>query len=111
MSKTVLHLFHADPAAMQTVPALAKRIHDSGAGELEVFVFGPAEQKLASTDAADFNALIDKLVADGVAVTACIGLAQQMQADEALHARGLKLESAAVAFPRYAREGATVISF
>ncbi len=111
MSKTVLHLFHADPASMKTVPALAERIHDSGAGELEVFIFGPAEQQLTSPDAPEFNSMVDGLVSGGVAVSTCIGVAQQMQADEALRGRGLKLESAAVAFPRFAAEGATVFSF
>jgi hypothetical protein len=111
MSKTVLHLFHADPASMKTVPALAERIHASGKASLEVYVFGPAEQMLANPDQADFNSMIDKLVADDVPVTTCIGIAQQIGAEEAFRARKLTLESAAIAFPRFADEGATVISF
>ncbi len=111
MSKTVLHLFHADPASMKTVPALAERIHASGNSSLEVYVFGPAEQMLTRPDQVEFNTMIDKVVADGVPVTACIGIAQQIGAEEAFRARKLNLESAAVAFPRFADEGATVISF
>jgi len=83
MSKTVLHLFHADPASMKTVPALAERIHGSGEASLEVYVFGPAQQMLANSVQAEFNAMIDKLVADGVSVTTCIGIAQQIGAEEA----------------------------
>lgn len=47
MPKTVLHLFHADLASLQTVPALAERILSAPSGELEVYVFGPAERMLA----------------------------------------------------------------
>ena len=111
MSKTVLHLFHADPASMQTVPALADRIHATPDAALEVYLFGPAEQMLADPDKTDFNAQIDALVAAGVRVTTCIGIAQQIGAEDAFRARGLALESAATAFPRFAAEGATVISF
>lgn len=111
MAKTVLHLFHADPASMKTVPALAARIHGAGAAALEVYVFGPAEQMLAKPDQAEFNGMIDDLVASGVAVTTCIGIAQQIGAEDAFRARKLNLESAAIAFPRFAAEGASVISF
>jgi hypothetical protein len=58
-----------------------------------------------------FNALIDRLVKADARVVACIGLAQQAGAEAALRSRGIALESAAVAFPRYAAEGATVITF
>ena len=111
MPKTVLHLFHADPASMQTVPALAERIRNTPGAALEVYVFGPAEQMLANPDQADFNAKIDALVTAGVQVTTCIGIAQQIGAEAAFRARNLALESAAVAFPRFTTEGATVISF
>jgi len=47
----------------------------------------------------------------GVRVTTCIGIAQKMGAEAAFAARGLALESAATAFPRFAAEGATVMSF
>ncbi|MDZ7812945.1 MAG: hypothetical protein U5L74_07445 [Ideonella sp.] len=39
------------------------------------------------------------------------GLAQKAGAEAAFKARGLALESAATAFPRFATEGATVITF
>ena len=114
MSKLVLHLFHNDPAAMATVPALAERIHQ-GVGEnrpeLEVYVFGPAEGVLSAGDRAEFNTRIDALIELGVRVTTCIGLAQQAGAEAAFRARGMALESAAVAFPRFAVEAATVITF
>lgn len=111
MPKTVLHLFHADTATLQTVPALADRIRSTPGNALEVYVFGPAERMLADPDKAEFNAQIDVLVKAGVRVTTCIGIAQQIGAEAAFRARDLALESAAVAFPRFAVEGATVISF
>jgi len=111
MPKTVLHLFHADPASMQTVPALAERIRNTPGAALEVYVFGPAEKMLANPEQSDFNTQIDALVTAGVEVTTCIGIAPQIGAEAAFRARNLALESAAVAFPRFAAEGATVISF
>lgn len=114
MPKLVLHLFHSDPAALSTVPKMAERLHLAGAQSgpaLEVFVFGPAEAALSAPDHAEFNAQIDGLVRLGVRVTTCIGLAQQAGAEAAFRARGLILESAAVAFPRFATETATVITF
>ena len=114
MSKLVLHLFHNDPAALATVPAMAERLHqatDAARPALEVYVFGPAEGALSAPDRAEFNTRIDGLVKLGVRVTTCIGLAQQAGAEAAFRARGLVLESAAVAFPRFAAEAATVITF
>ena len=112
MSKLVLHIFHADPAALATVPALAERIHGAPQGSaLEVYLFGPAEQALANPEAKTFNDQIDALVKSGGRVTTCFGIAQKMGAEAAFTARGLALESAAIAFPRFAAEGATVISF
>ena len=116
MSKLVLHIFHADPAALATVPALAERIHGAPqTSALEVYLFGPAEQALATPEATPearaFNDQIDGLVKAGVRVTTCIGIAQKMGAEAAFAARGLALESAATAFPRFAAEGATVMSF
>lgn len=112
MSKLVLHLFHADPASLTTVPALADRIHGvPQSAEIEVYLFGPAEQALGNPEAKAFNDQIDGLVKAGVRVTTCIGIAQKMGAEAAFAARGLGLESAAIAFPRFATEGATVISF
>lgn len=111
MHKTVLHLFHADPAALQTVPALAERIGSNPETTLEVYVFGPAERMLAEVEQVEFNIQIDALVTTGVQVTTCIGIAQQIGAEVSFRARKLTLESAAEAFPRFAAEGATVISF
>ena len=114
MSKLVLHLFRNDPAALSTVPALAERMQQAGGADrpaFEVYVFGPAEAALSATDRAEFNTRIDGLVKLGVRVTTCIGLAQQAGAEAAFRARGLVLESAAVAFPRFAAEAATVITF
>jgi hypothetical protein len=112
MSKLVLHIFHADPASLATVPALAERIHGARQpSSLEVYLFGPAEQALANPEAKAFNDQIDGLAKSGVRVTTCIGIAQKMGAEAAFTARGLALESAATAFPRFAAEGATVMSF
>lgn len=112
MAKLVLHLFHADPASLATGPALAERIHSASSnGTLELYLFGPAEKTLADPDQPAFNNQIDALVKAGVRVTTCVGIAQQIGAEAALRARNLALESAATAFPRFAAEGATVISF
>lgn len=111
MPKTVPNLFHADPASLQTVPSLAERIRATPGATLEVYIFGPAERMLANPEQTEFDAQIDALVKAGVTVTTCIGIAQQIGAEAAFRARNLALESAAVAFPRFATEGATVISF
>lgn len=114
MSKLVLHLFHDDAPSLSTVAALAERMHQTPGGSaaaLEVYVFGPAEAVLAAPDRTEFNAQIDNLVKQGVRVTTCIGLAQKFGAEAAFRARGIALESAALAFPRFAAEAATVISF
>lgn len=114
MSKLVQHLFHNDPAALATVPTLAERMQqaaDANRPALEVYIFGPAEGALSAADRAEFNLRIDGLVKLGVRVTTCIGLAQQAGAEAAFRARGLALESAALAVPRFAAEGATVITF
>ena len=112
MSKLVLHIFHADPASLATVPALAERIHGAPqTSALEVYLFGPAEQALANPEAKAFNDQINGLVKAGVRVTTCIGIAQKIGAEAAFAARGLGLESAATAFPRFAAEGAAIVSF
>lgn len=114
MFSLVVHLFRNDPAALSAVPALAERLQQAAGPKrptFEVYVFGPAEGALSAPDCAEFNARIDGLVKLGVRVTTCIGLAQQAGAEAAFRARGLGLESAAVAFPRFAAEDATVITF
>lgn len=113
-AKLVLHLFNSNPAALATVPSLADRLRqnpDADQKPFEVYAFGPAEAALSSADQAAFNAQIDALVRQGVKVTTCIGLAQKAGVEDAFKARGLALESAAAAFPRFAAEGATVITF
>lgn len=114
MSKLVLHMFHDDASSLSTVPALVERMQQSKPGngtDLEVYVFGPAEAALADSKRNELNAQIDNLLKLGVRVTACIGLAQKFGAEKAFRTRGIALESAALAFPRFANEGATVITF
>jgi hypothetical protein len=67
--------------------------------------------RISQSEKRSFNAQIDSLVQQGVRVTTCIGLAQKFGAETAFRARGITLESAALAFPRFAAEAATVISF
>lgn len=114
MPKLVLHMFHDDGGSLTTVPALVERMQQSKSGnetDLEVYIFGPAEAVLADINRKEFNAQIDNLLKLRARVTACIGLAQKFGAEEAFRARGIVLESAALAFPRFAAEGATVITF
>ena len=117
MSKLVLHLFHDDVPSLSTTPALAERMNqapDGSATALELHIFGPAEGALVNPDQPErkaFNAQIDSLVQQGIRATTCIGLAQKFGAEAAFRARGITLESAALAFPRFAAEAATVISF
>jgi hypothetical protein len=114
MAKLVLHIFHGDPASLATGVALAERLQQApqpGRVAFEVYLFGPAEGALSACGQSAFNAGIDRLVKADARVVACIGLAQQAGAEAALRSRGIALESAAVAFPRYAAEGATVITF
>jgi hypothetical protein len=98
MPKTVLHLFHADPASSETV-------------ELEVYVFGPAERMVADVGQAELNPQIDALVKAGGRVMTCIGIAQQNGAEDAFRNRNFALKSAAIAFPKFASEQACVINF
>ena len=114
MPKLVLHMFHDDASSLSTVPALVERMQQSKTGvgaDLEVYVFGPAEAVLADANRSEFNAQIDNLLKLGVRVTACIGLAQKFGAEATFRMRKIALESAALAFPRFAAEGATVITF
>lgn len=114
MAKLVLHIFHNDSASLMTGASLAERLHQTPESDrvpLEVYLFGPAEAALSAPEQSQFNARIDSLLRAGVRVVACIGLAQQAGVEETLRGRGILLESAAVAFPRYAAEAATVITF
>ena len=117
MSKLVLHLFHDDAASLSPAPALAEHMHqapDGSATALELYIFGPAEGALATPDQLErkeFNAQFDSLLKQGIRVTTCIGLAYKFGAEAAFRARGITIESVALAFPRFAAEAATVISF
>lgn len=114
MSKLVLHMFHDDASSLSTMPALVERMQQSkpvNGTDLEVYVFGPAEAVLADSKRAEFNSRIDSLLKFGVRVTACIGLAQKFGAEASFRTRGIALEFAALAFPRFAAKGATVITF
>jgi hypothetical protein len=114
MAKLVLHMFHDDASSLSTAPALVERMQQSKTGpgaDLEVYVFGPAEAVLADSKRNEFNAQIDNLLKLGGRVTAGIGLAQKFGAEASFHGRGIALESAAIAFPRFAAEGTTVITF
>lgn len=77
----------------------------------EVCIFGPAEGALSAAGRAGRHARIHALARPGVCVTASFGLTQQAGAEAAFRALPLGLDSAAVAFARFAAEGATVISF
>ncbi|MFN7223054.1 MAG: hypothetical protein ACK4MS_03430 [Paracoccaceae bacterium] len=87
------------------------RIRATPGATLDLYIFGPAERMLANPEQTEFHAQTDTLVTAGVTVTTCIGIAQQIGADVAFRARNLGLESAAIAFPRFANEGAIMISF
>jgi hypothetical protein len=118
LAKTVIHLFHADDDSLSTGSHVAERIRqvagDQGV-ELEVFCFGPAQAALGAPDdspiRAEYNEQIDKLTAAGVAVGACLNAARSADTENALTARGIRLQFARDAFVRYALEGATVITF
>lgn len=85
MPKTVLHLFHADPAAIQAVPALADRIRSTPDATLDVHIFGPTERMLANPDQTDFNARIDALVICAIA----LGSSQPIKGAPSRRAPGL----------------------
>ena len=106
--------YSTTPNSLSTVPALVERMQQSKAGavgDLEVYVFGPAEGALADPKRLEFNAQIDNLLRLGARVTACIGLAQKFGSESAFRARGIAPEAAALAVPRFAIEQATVITF
>lgn len=114
MAKLVFHLFHDDAGSLSTVPARVKRMvkaEPRSGVDLEVYIFGSAEAALANAEHVEFNAQVDSLIKLGASVSACIGLAQKFSVEEAFRSRGIALESAATAFPRFAIEGATVITF
>jgi hypothetical protein len=114
MRKTVIHIFHADHASLTTGAHVAERIHQVAAArgiQVEVYVFGPAEQALLDADATEFNTHIDALVGHGVQVTTCLSTADALGAADRFAKRGIQAEFAREAFTRYTTESATVISF
>lgn len=118
MSKTVIHLFHADDSSLSAGSHVAERIRQVAADrdlELEVFCFGPAQGALtAESDdpvRTEYKAQIEALVAAGVPVGACLNAATADGTAETLTARGLTLQYARDAFVRYSLESATVITF
>lgn len=118
MAKVVIHLFHGDPASLAAGSHVAERIRQVAAEqllELEVFCFGPAQDALGVQpgDAAgtEYNRQIDELTAAGVPVGVCLNAAQAAGTELALQARGITLQYARDAFVRFAREGATVVTF
>ncbi len=114
MRTLVIHLFHGDPASLGSGSHVAERIRqvkDQRGIDLEVYLFGPAEEKLLDPEAAELNANVDGLIAAGGKVKACLNTAAGLGATQAFAERGIQLEFARDAFARYAAEGATVISF
>ncbi|MFJ8630952.1 hypothetical protein [Streptomyces sp. NPDC093568] len=112
--KTVIHIFHADQDSLATGAHVAERIRQVAADrgvELEVYLFGPAEQALLDIDRAEFNTQIDALIERGVPVRTCLNIAAAAGAADQLAQRGIQLEFARDAFARYGREAAAVISF
>ena len=77
---------------------------------MEVFIFAAAQRALTDPDRAVFNRGVDALVAAGVPVSACTNFARKLGADDALLARGIRLEPARDAYLRFTLAGATVIS-
>lgn len=114
MPKTVIHIFHGDHESLTTGAHVAERIRQVATNrgvDLEVYLFGPAEQALLDPQAGEFNTQIDELVERGVQVKACLNLAGSLGAADLLAKRGIQLEFAREAFTRYAQQGAAVISF
>jgi hypothetical protein len=118
MATSVIHLFHGDDDSLSAGSHVAERIRQVAADqgvEVEVFCFGPAQGALSATDQSkvltEYNQQIDELVAAGVRVGACVNAARAAGTEDALAARGIRLEFARDAFVRYAVEGATVLTF
>jgi hypothetical protein len=118
MPLSVIHLFHGDDDSLSAGSHVAERIRQVASEQgvtLEVFCFGPAQGALSAADESpvrgEYNQQIDELVAAGVAVGACVNAARAAGTEEALSARGIRLQFARDAFVRYAVENATVVSF
>jgi hypothetical protein len=117
VSKIVIHIFHGDDDSLGAGSHVAERVRQVVADvdtELEVFCFGPAQGALSDTGTSalvEYNAQIDELITAGVPVGACVNAARAAGLEDALRARGLRLQYARDAFIRWALEGATVITF
>ncbi|MGC8512883.1 MAG: hypothetical protein ACP5P1_07595 [Acidimicrobiales bacterium] len=118
MAKVVIHLFHGDEESLAAGSHVAERVRQVAGDQsvdLEVYCFGPAQGALSDTTGdikrREYNTQIDDLVAAGVPVGACLNAAHAAGTEEALGARGVKLQYARDAFVRWALEGATVIGF
>jgi len=118
MAKTVIHIFHGDEASLSAGSNVAERVRQVAADQsvqLEVFCFGPAQGTLGRAGESDaataFNDQIDRLIASGVTVGACVNAAIGAGNESALRDRGVELQFARDAFVRWALEGAAVISF
>lgn len=114
MKKLVVHVFHADPDSLSTSAHVSERIRQVAADrgvQLEVFLFGPAEAALLDAAAAEYNATIDDLARQGVAVFTCLNTARDLGAEATFAARGIQTAFARDKFVEYAADDATVISF
>lgn len=112
--KVVIHIFHDDPSSLNTGSHVAERVRqvkNENEVDLEVYVFGPAEKVLGGKTNERYSEAIQGLVRAGVPVHTCIDIANSIGAAQNFSAMGLELEYARDAFIRYAKEGATVISF
>lgn len=112
--KVVIHIFHDDPSSLNTGSHVAERIRqvkDENGIDLEVYIFGPAERALGDKAKEPYSEAIQCLVQAGIPVHTCIDIANSIGAAQEFSAMGLTLEYARDAFVRYAKEGATVISF
>ena len=113
-AKVVIHIFHDDPSSLNTGAHVAERIRqakDENGIDLEVYLFGTAEKALRAKENEPYSKAIQGLVQAGVTVHTCIDIANSIGATQDFSAMGLELEYARDAFIRYAKEGATVISF
>jgi len=118
MATSVIHLFHGDDDSLSAGSHVAERIRQVAAENgvtIEVFCFGPAQGALNhsgdSVVRGEYNQQIDELIEAGVPVGACLNAARAAGVEEALTARGIKLQFARDAFVRYAIDGATVLTF
>lgn len=114
MKKVVIHIFHSDDRSLGTGSHVSERIRqmkDRQGVDLEVYVFGSAEEALGDPAHAEYRQTLVTLAKAGVPVHVCRDIAESMGKAQEFTALGFTLEYARDAFVRYAIEGATVISF